>query len=122
LVVVFRQDTRKHIDQIDQMISRNDRPHVEENIETEFLITCSVRPEPTYSVDARKAHIQGTVVLASVIQKDGTINVNGVSRSLGYGLDDAARDALRNWKCNPGKLNGQPVAVQIQIAINFHLY
>jgi TonB family protein len=84
--------------------------------------TCPVRPEPTYSDDARKAHIQGTVVLDSVIQKDGTINVKGVSRSLGYGLDDAAREALRNWKCNPGKLDGKPVAVQIQIVINFHLY
>jgi len=84
--------------------------------------TCPVRPEPTYSDDARKARIQGTVVLDSVIQKDGTINVNGVSRSLGYGLDDAAREALRSWRCNPGKLNGLPVAVQIQIVINFHLY
>jgi TonB family protein len=83
---------------------------------------CPVRPEPTYSDDARKAHIQGTVVLDSTIQKDGSINVNGVSRSLGYGLDDAAREALRNWKCNPGKLNGQPVPVQIQIVISFHLY
>jgi hypothetical protein len=43
LVVVFRQDTRKHIDQIDQMISRNDRPHVEENIEAEFLIATGLR-------------------------------------------------------------------------------
>jgi TonB family protein len=84
--------------------------------------TCPVRPEPTYSDDARKARVQGTVVLDSIIQKDGTINVNGVSRSLGYGLDDAAREALRSWKCNPGRLNGQPVAVQIQIVINFHLY
>jgi TonB family protein len=84
--------------------------------------TCPVRPEPTYSDDARKAHIQGTVVLDSTIQKDGSINVNAVSRSLGYGLDDAARAALRNWKCYPGKLNGQAVAVQIQIVINFHLY
>jgi len=84
--------------------------------------TCPVRPEPTYSDDARKAHIQGTVVLDSIIQKDGSINVNGVSRSLGYGLDDAAKEALKNWKCNPGKLDGKAVAVQIQIVINFHLY
>jgi TonB family protein len=84
--------------------------------------TCPVRPEPNYSDDARRAHIQGTVVLDSIIQKDGTINVNGVSRSLGYGLDEAAREALRTWKCNPGKLDGQAVAVQIQIVINFHLY
>ena len=63
-----------------------------------------------------------TVVLESIIQKDGSINVNGVSRSLGYGLDDAAKEALKSWKCNPGKLDGKAVAVQIQIVINFHLY
>jgi len=84
--------------------------------------TCPVQPEPNYSDDARKAHIQGTVVLDSIIQKDGTIDVNKVERSLGYGLDDEAKKVLKRWKCNPGKVNGQPVAVQLQIVINFHLY
>jgi TonB family protein len=84
--------------------------------------TCPVQPEPNYSDDARKAHIQGTVVLDSIIQKDGTIDVTGVSRSLGYGLDDEAKKVLKKWKCNPGKREGQAVAVQLQIVINFHLY
>ena len=84
--------------------------------------TCPVQPEPNYSDDARKAHIQGTVVLDSIIQKDGTIDVNKVERSLGYGLDDEAKKVLKRWKCNPGKVNGQAVAVQLQIVINFHLY
>jgi len=84
--------------------------------------TCPVQPEPNYSDDARKAHIQGTVVLDSIIQKDGTIDVNRVERSLGYGLDDEAKKVLKRWKCNPGKVNGQAVAVQLQIVINFHLY
>ena len=48
--------------------------------------------------------------------------VNRVERSLGYGLDDEAKKVLKRWKCNPGKVNGQPVAVQLQIVINFHLY
>jgi periplasmic protein TonB len=84
--------------------------------------TCPVRPEPNYSDDARRAHIQGTVILDSIVQKDGTIDVRGVTRGLGYGLDDAAKEVLKKWKCNPGKLDGQAVAVQIQIIINFHLY
>jgi len=46
---------------------------------------CNYTPEPNYSDDARKAHIQGTVVLDSIIQKDGSIDVTGVARSLGYG-------------------------------------
>jgi len=83
---------------------------------------CTVMPEPTYSDDARKAHIQGTVVLDSIIQKDGNIDVTGVSRALGYGLDEEAKKILKKWKCNPGKKDGQAVAVQLQIFINFHLY
>jgi TonB family protein len=84
--------------------------------------TCPIQPEPNYSDDARKAHIQGTVVLDSIIQKDGTIEVQRVERSLGYGLDDEAKKVLKRWKCNPGKKDGQAVAVQLQIVINFHLY
>jgi TonB family protein len=84
--------------------------------------TCPVQPEPNYSDDARKAHIQGTVILDSIIQKDGSIDVTKVDRSLGYGLDDEAKKVLKKWKCNPGKVNGQAVAVQLQIVINFHLY
>ena len=83
---------------------------------------CSVTPEPNYSDDARKAHIQGTVVLDSIIQKDGNIDVTGVARSLGYGLDDEAKKVLKRWKCSPGQKDGQAVAVQLQIVINFHLY
>jgi periplasmic protein TonB len=83
---------------------------------------CTYQPEPNYSDEARKAHIQGTVVLDSIIQKDGAIDVTKVAQKLGYGLDDEAIKILKKWKCNPGKVNGQPVAVQLQIVINFHLY
>lgn len=78
--------------------------------------------DPNYSDDARKAHIQGTVVLDSIVQKDGSIDVSRVSHSLGYGLDDEAKKALSKWKCDPGRVNGQAVPVQLQIVINFHLY
>jgi len=84
--------------------------------------SCPVRPEPNYPDDARKARIQGTVVLDSIVQTDGTVDVQRVSRSPGFGLDDAASEVTRKWKCIPGRLNGQAVAVRVQIVINFHLY
>jgi len=83
---------------------------------------CTSTPEPNYSDDARKAHIQGTVILDSIVQKDGSIDVQKVTRSLGYGLDDEAKKVLKKWKCNPGKKDGESVAVTVQITINFHLY
>ena len=83
---------------------------------------CTVQVEPNYSDDARKARIQGVVLLAVTIQKDGSVETNQVLQGLGYGLDDEAKKVLNKWKCNPGRYNGQAVAVPIQIKINFHLY
>lgn len=83
---------------------------------------CQVQIEPNYSDDARKAHVQGAVLLAVTVQKDGSIEPNRVINSLGYGLDDEAKKVLNQWKCTAGRYNGQPVALPIQIQINFHLY
>jgi len=77
--------------------------------------------EPKYTEEARQAHIEGTVKFNTIIHKDGSIEVVKVLESLGYGLDEEAQNALKNWKCIPGQVNGQPVSVHAQIDINFHL-
>ena len=38
------------------------------------------------------------------------------------GLDQKAIEAVRNWKFEPAKNNGKPVAVQINVEVNFRLY
>jgi protein TonB len=83
---------------------------------------CSSQPEPNYSDDGRKAHIQGVVTLDVIIQADGSIEVLRVVRGIGYGLDDEAKKVLKRWKCAPGNVDGHPVATQTQILINFHLH
>lgn len=82
----------------------------------------SPKPEPDYTDEARQAHIQGTVVLDVTIRADGTGKVNKVERGLGYGLDEKAIEAFEKWRFEPGKVDGMPVAVQLQVTINFHLY
>lgn len=79
--------------------------------------------EPNYTDDARKAHIQGTVSLDVVVNKDGTMKVQKVASKLGYGLDDeASRFVEKYFKCKPGLFQGQSVATQARIDVNFHLY
>lgn len=79
--------------------------------------------EPNYTDDARKAHIQGTVSLDVVVNKDGTMKVQKVASKLGYGLDDeASRFVEKYFKCKPGQFQGQAVATQARIDVNFHLY
>jgi TonB family protein len=79
-------------------------------------------PDPEYSEEARKAKYQGTVLLWVIVGPDGRTHDIKVSRPLGMGLDEKAMEAVRNWKFEPAQLNGQPVAVQVNIEVNFHLY
>jgi periplasmic protein TonB len=79
-------------------------------------------PDPEYSEEARKAKYQGTVVLWTVIGLDGRIHDLKVQRSLGMGLDQKAIEAVRKWRFEPAMKDGHPVAVQVNIEVNFRLY
>ena len=80
------------------------------------------QPDPEYSEEARKAKYQGTVVRWVVVGADGRPHDIRVQRTLGMGLDEKAMEAVRTWKFEPARLNGQPVAVQINVEVNFRLY
>ncbi|MGA3018895.1 MAG: TonB family protein [Bryobacteraceae bacterium] len=77
--------------------------------------------EPEYSEEARVAKIQGTVVLTVVIGVDGHAADITLARSIGFGLDEKALDAVMQWQFKPGTQNGLPVPVTAQIEINFRL-
>jgi|SwirhisoilCB1_FD_contig_91_1852401_length_1288_multi_3_in_0_out_0_1 protein TonB len=79
------------------------------------------RVEPQYSEEARKARYQGTVVLEAIVRKDGTVDILRVVRSLGFGLDENAIQALKQWKFRPGMRAGIPVDVALNIEVNFNL-
>lgn len=79
-------------------------------------------PEPSFSEEARKAKQQGVVGLLLVVGPDGrTYNIR-VRQSLGMGLDEKAIEAVSHWRFKPATRNGQPVATEIAIEVDFHLY
>jgi protein TonB len=79
-------------------------------------------PDPEYSEEARKAKYQGTCVLWLIVGPDGKPRDIKVARALGMGLDQKAIEAVRNWKFEPAMKDGKPVAVQINVEVNFRLY
>lgn len=79
-------------------------------------------PDPEYSEEARKAKYQGTIVLWTVIGPDGRVHDTRVQRSLGMGLDQKAIEAVRKWRFEPAMKDGHPVAVQVNVEVNFRLY
>ena len=79
-------------------------------------------PDPEYSEEARKAKYQGVVVLWLVVGPDGKPRDIRVSRPLGMGLDQKAIEAVQRWRFEPAMKDGRPVAVQINVEVNFRLY
>jgi periplasmic protein TonB len=79
-------------------------------------------PEPEYSEEARKAKYQGTCVLYLIVGPDGKPRDIRVARSLGLGLDEKAIEAVRQWKFEPAMKDGKPVAVAINVEVDFRLY
>jgi TonB family protein len=79
-------------------------------------------PEPGFSDQARQAKQQGVVVLLLVVGKDGHPYNIHIGQSLGMGLDEKAIEAVGRWLFQPATLNGQPVATQIAVEVDFHLY
>ena len=75
---------------------------------------------PNYPPLARQARIQGKVILQAEISKDGTIqNLQLIS---GHAmLAPAAIEAVKQWRYKPYLLNGEPVAVETQVEVNFSL-
>jgi protein TonB len=76
---------------------------------------------PVYPQMAKIARVQGAVVLAAVIGKDGTIQNLHVLSTASPLLNQAAIDAVKEWRYRPYILNGEPVEVDTQITVNFTL-
>ena len=77
--------------------------------------------EPEYSEEARKAKLQGTVILYVEVDPTGRARNLRVVRSLGLGLDEKAMEAVSRWKFRPGYKDGRPVTVIATIEVNFRL-
>lgn len=82
----------------------------------ELSVACPERTPPRYPPLSRRMGEEGTVVLRVELDEHGKICAARVTGSSGFArLDDAALDAVRNWRCNPAQRDGQPVrAVALQ--------
>ena len=74
---------------------------------------------PRYPEAAKQAGIAGLVIVKVSIDKTGGVTDARVVQGLGHGLDEAAVDALRQWKFEPVTRDGKPVATTFNMTINF---
>jgi protein TonB len=78
--------------------------------------------EPDYPEAARKARIEGVVILEAVITAQGGVEDVRVVHSAGLLLDSAAAEAVRRWRYRPGTLNGRAVRTLLTVNVSFRVH
>jgi len=79
------------------------------------------RVVPRYPILARRAAVQGPVVVRGIVRRDGTIDEVEVIKDLPYGLGEAASEAVRQWHFRPATYRGEPIDVYYTVTVNFRL-
>jgi TonB family protein len=79
------------------------------------------KPNPIYTDEARRRHVEGDVLLEVDFTADGQIRVRRVVRGLGYGLDDAAVHAAERIRFKPAQRDGRSLDVTAMLHITFQL-
>lgn len=79
------------------------------------------KTEPEYSDEARRARVQGLVVLSIEVGVDGMAKNIEVRQSLGMGLDERAIETVRHWRFRPATRNGKPIPVRALVQVTFRL-
>lgn len=101
--------------------------HVCSEDKTATASQCATAPHPlsklspTYPEKARQQHKEGTVTLGLIVSKDGTVSGVHVIKSVDTDIDQAAIEAVSQWKFEPGTYQGKPVDVEIAVQVNFRL-
>ncbi|MDA8020982.1 MAG: TonB family protein [Thermoanaerobaculia bacterium] len=77
--------------------------------------------DPVYPDIARRARVEGAVILEAIIAKDGTVRDLRVLKSRPFQLTEAALDAVKKWRYSVSTLNGKPVEVKMTVTVIFSL-
>ncbi|MCF8030912.1 MAG: energy transducer TonB [Desulfohalobiaceae bacterium] len=80
------------------------------------------RVEPVYPRRARQRDITGKVVLKFLVGKDGTVKrISVVSADPGGVFEDSAISAVKKWRFEPGRVDGEPVPTWVRLPVSFTL-
>jgi TonB family protein len=87
----------------------------------DFMKRLTASPPPPYPPLARKAGVQGWVILRVRVKTDGSVSVEKVLEGE-PALADAAAEAVRRWRANPEQIAGKNVEVVSTVSFNFTLH
>lgn len=84
--------------------------------------TILYKEKATYTEEARRRGVQGTIVVMVVFSADGVVKYPLLLKSLGYGLDENVLRAVSKIRFTPATRDGKPVSVMGNLEFTFNLY
>jgi protein TonB len=82
----------------------------------------STKMQPRYTEMARKARLQGMVLLEAIIDERGNVVDVRALRRMPMGLTEEAMEAVTQWKFKPATLAGRPVKVYFTLRVDFFVH
>lgn len=79
------------------------------------------RVQPLYTEPARRAGVEGVVILELVIDIDGAVESVKVLRGLALGLTNSAVRAAEQWRFEPCVFNDRPTPVRFVLTVSFKI-
>jgi protein TonB len=78
--------------------------------------------DPEFSEEARKTKSMGTVTVSLIVDQKGMPQSVHILRGVGMGLDEKAVEAVKTYRFKPATENGKPVAVYLNVEVNFEIF
>ncbi|MFS8087218.1 MAG: TonB family protein, partial [Acidobacteriota bacterium] len=121
------REARQQIAEMEKLYTADREREVQKSIaemqkaETDRKAKLIYKVEPSYTEEARRKNIEGSVLLGLTIDHEGLPQNIQVKRSLEPSLDNAAIEAVRKWRFLPAIKDGQPVSMYITAEVYFRL-
>ena len=82
------------------------------------------KTEPVFPPEANRERVSGYVNLLAVVRADGSVGELCVlyARPHGAGFEQAAIDAVRQWRYEPARLDGQAIDVEFSVKVSFRIH
>lgn len=96
-----------------------DRPAPSHDCPVRVAAKILKRVQPKYPPAAVDANIEGQVVIMLNIGANGQVTKAKVIRGLGYGLDEAALDAVKKWMFKPAAVDDMPIPSIKRVKVSF---
>ena len=109
--------------QMSTFVARREAPENDGTLRVGGVIkppTKIVNVAPIYPQEAKDARVQGVIIIETVVDEAGAVKEAWVLKSIPL-LDEAALEAVRQWRYEPTLMNGVPRPVRMTVTVNFTL-